>query len=96
MLHFLYAAISLSPNSIGLPTSTPDLGAAMANAVKLLMGLIGSLSIIFVVVGGIQIATGGGNPARLKQGRETVLLALTGLGIAMAAYGIVTFVVSYL
>jgi hypothetical protein len=90
------AAISLKATDIGLPTSTPNVGSALTNTITLLMTLVGSLSVIFIIVGGLQIALGGGNPARLKQGRETIIFASVGLAVAIGAYGIVRFVLGYL
>ncbi|HSX02837.1 MAG TPA: hypothetical protein VLI05_06030 [Candidatus Saccharimonadia bacterium] len=99
MMHFwahLLAAFNLKATDVGLPTSTANVGNALTNTITLLTGFIGSLSVIFIIVGGLQIALGGGNPARLKQGRETIIFACVGLAIAIGAYGIVRFVLGYL
>jgi hypothetical protein len=86
------AALSVNPNQIGVPTSTGDLGSGMTKVVSLLIYLIGSLSIIFLIVGGLQLALSGGSPARVKQGRETILYSCVGLVIAIAAQAVVLFI----
>ena len=92
MHSLLLAAISLSPTDVGLPTSTGRITDIVINVTKLLMALIGSLSVIFVIVGGIQMAAAAGNPKNFARGRETVLYAVVGIIVAIAAYGIVSFV----
>ena len=93
---YLAAAITVKGTDIGLPTSTNNLGAGLTNAITLLMSLIGGLSLIFVIVGALQIVLGGGNPARLKQGRETIIFAAVGIVVSIGAYAILKFVLGYL
>jgi hypothetical protein len=88
----LAAAISIKANEVGLPTSTQDIGQGFANAVKLLIGLSGSLAVVFLVVGGIQMVASAGDPKRFAQGRESVIYAVVGLIIAISAFAIVQFV----
>jgi hypothetical protein len=92
MHSLLLAAISLSPTDVGLPTSTGSITDVIVNVTKLLMTLIGSLSVIFIIVGGIQMASAAGNPKNFARGRETVLYAVVGIIIAIGAYGIVSFI----
>ena len=59
---------------------------------QLAMSVMGSLAVIFIIVGGIQMAASAGDPKRFQRGRETVLYACVGLAIAISALAIVTFV----
>ncbi|MDR0979857.1 MAG: pilin [Candidatus Nomurabacteria bacterium] len=43
----------------------------------------GIIAVIFIVVGGIQVVTSGGDPAKAKRGRHTMLFAVIGLIIAL-------------
>jgi hypothetical protein len=79
-------------NSIGIPKSTANIGAALTNVTNILMSIIGMLAIIFIIVGGLQMALAAGNSKRFAQGRETVLYASVGLAIAIAAFAIVKFI----
>lgn len=95
--HWLWlAAIRLNPDEIGLPNSTTDVGSGITKIIQLLFVLIGSLAVIFMIIGGLQITTAAGNPARLKQGRESVIYAAVGLVVSMGAYALVTFISSTL
>lgn len=86
------SAVSIKANEIGLPTSTTNIGDAIANIVRLLMSLIGMLAIVFIIVGGLQLVYSTGDPARVKRGRETLIYACVGLVVAIASYAIVTFI----
>ena len=86
------AAISVSANDVGLPTSTSTLSDAIANIIKLLMGLIGSAAVIFIIVGAIEIIASNGEPKRYNRGRETLLYAIIGVIVSIAAYGAVSFI----
>jgi len=91
-LHWLLGAISLNPTDIGLPNSTGSLSAAIANTIKLLMILIGSLSVIFIIIGGLQMVGSNGDPKNFARGRETVLYSVVGIVVAVSAYAIVSFI----
>ena len=49
----------------------------------------GVAAVIFIVVGGIQLATSEGDPAKTKKGRSTVLFSVIGLIVALLASFIV-------
>ncbi len=93
-LLYLLAAnpFNIKAEDIGLPNTTQNLGDATSRIVYLLVYLIGGLSIIFIIVGGLQMVTSGGSPQRFKQGRETVLYAVVGLVVAIASFSIVSFI----
>ena len=102
-MHWLMAAAcnsqstnpyNISASDIGIPcSSTPDLGSAVAHAVALLMALMGGLALLFIVVGGLQYVLSAGNPQRASRARETILYASIGLGVAIAGYAIVAFII---
>lgn len=94
--HFypLAAVISIKATDVGLPVSTPTVGGALAVTINILIALIGMLSVVFIVVGGIKIVVSNGDPARYKSGRETVTYAIVGVILAILAYSAVIFIAS--
>lgn len=62
--------------------------------VDIMLFLIGAISVLMVVVGGIRYVTSGGDPQQVKAAKDTVLYAVIGLVIAILAYAIVSFVVN--
>jgi hypothetical protein len=85
-------AIKVTCAEIGIgncSAKTPTLSAGFANIANVLILLIGMLAVVFVIVGGLQIASSAGDPKRYKQGRDTLQYALVGVVLAIAAYAIV-------
>ena len=58
------------------------------------IGLTGGLSLLFVVVSGIQILIAYGNEEKIGAAKKTLTWALVGLVIAILSYAIVQIVVS--
>jgi len=87
---FLLSAIS-APASLGGPASFADLARIVTNA---LLGIAGSLSVIFLIVGGIMYTTSAGNESTTKKAKSTITGAIVGLIICLMAYAIVTFVLT--
>jgi amino acid transporter len=78
-------------NTVGIPNSTGNLSQAVANFTNLGLVLIGALAVVFIIVGGIQYITSSGDPAQVKNAKNTILYAIIGLVVAAAAYAIVSF-----
>ena len=81
----------IDPNSVGIPNSTATLGDAVAKFTNLGLYVVGFLSVIFMIVGGLQYIFSGGNSQRTKQARETLLYSAIGLVVAGSAYALVIF-----
>jgi hypothetical protein len=92
LISHLANAYSLKATDIGLPNTSDNIGDSMTRIVGILVYLIGGLSIIFIIVGGIQMVVSSGSPNRVAQGRETIIYAAVGLVIAIGSYAIVTFI----
>jgi hypothetical protein len=82
----------INPNEIGVPTTITTPGQGLAKVVALLMQIIGLLSVVMIIVGGLLMVLASGNPARFKQGREAVIYAIVGIAIAISGYAIVTYI----
>ncbi len=95
MLHHLLLGLSVTATEIGVPSSTSDIGAGLGNAIKLIMGIMGGLAIVFLLIGSIQMALSAGDTKRYTDARNTILYAVVGLVVAIGAYAIVTFVTTY-
>lgn len=80
-----------NPDDVGLPQVSLNAGTILAitNTVTFIAG---ALAVIFVIVGGIQYATAGGNPARAAKARSTLTYAVLGLIIAVLARALINFV----
>jgi hypothetical protein len=73
---------------------TASLGTIFKNVVNILLYVIGALSVIMLIVGGIRYATSAGNSNSVTAAKSTIMYALIGLVIAVLAYAIVNFVLT--
>lgn len=82
-------------NIFGISVSLTDfgsLGAILLAIPKILMWVVGVISVIFVIVGGIQYIASAGSPDAIKRAKSTIVMALAGLAVAvgsLAIYGLV-------
>jgi hypothetical protein len=57
-----------------MPTVAAFIGTIVNNAIM----LAGVIAFIFIIIGGFGIITGGGDPKKLGQGRQTLTMAVIG------------------
>jgi len=58
--------------------------------------LIGAISVIMLIYGGIRYTTSGGNAASVTAAKNTILYAIVGIVVAVLAFAIVNFVLGQL
>lgn len=64
--------------------------------VNTLIFILGIVSVIMIVVGGIRLTTSGGDSSGVKAGRETIIYSVAGLVVAILSFAIVNFVLGRL
>lgn len=62
--------------------------------VKILLFLIGVLSVIMLIYGGIQYTLSSGDSGKVTNAKNTILYAIVGLVVAILSYAIVSFVLT--
>ena len=88
---------NISCGSVGnCPAQATTLSGGFASIAHTLIILIGMLAVIYVIVGGLQIALSAGDAKRYKQGRDSLQYALVGVALAIMAYAIVDGIASAL
>ncbi|HSX58449.1 MAG TPA: hypothetical protein VLE47_04240 [Candidatus Saccharimonadales bacterium] len=68
--------------------SFPNLGQLMSNALALLFFFAGLLTFVFIVIGGIQWITAGGDVKAAQAARDRITAAVVGLIVVVAAFAI--------
>ena len=81
-------------SSMAFAQSIPNPGPASFTAlldsiVKYVSGLIATLAVIMIVIAGILYLTSAGIPSRTEAAKKTLLYAVAGIAVALAASGIV-------
>lgn len=63
---------------------------------NVLLFIIGAISVIMIIVGGIRYTTSNGDANRVTAAKNTIMYAIVGLVVAIVAYAIVDFVIDQL
>lgn len=80
-------------------TGLPIIGAGpseLHQILQLTLGVLAALAVLFVVIGGLRFVMSEGDPQATTKARNTMIYALVGLIVAIAAEGLVTFVLKRL
>ena len=81
----------------GIKTSkVGDAGTLVSTITNALLFIIGAISVIMIIVGGIRYVISNGDSTQITAAKNTILYAVIGLVIAVLAYAIVRFVVDNL
>ncbi len=60
---------------------------------NVLLFLIGAISVIMLIIGGIRYVVSGGDSSAVQAAKNTILYAIVGVVVALLAYAVVNFVV---
>ncbi len=60
---------------------------------NVLLFIIGAISVIMIIIGGIRYVVSGGNSASVTAAKNTILYAVVGIIVAILAFALVNFVV---
>lgn len=69
-----------------------DINGLIENVVKTLLFIVGVLSVIMIIVSGIQYITSAGDSAKTNKATQGLIYSIAGLIIAIMAYAITYFV----
>lgn len=64
------------------------------NASKIILGVVGALTLAMFVWGGVTLLISGGNTEAVKKGKDTLVASVIGLVIVFGSYTIINFVVN--
>jgi len=90
--------VALAANSIGVPqpdqAKIDDIGKLISSGVSLAIIIAGVLVFAFLVWGGIQWITSGGDKTKTEEARNRITAALVGLAIVAASWALIK-IISY-
>ena len=78
------------------PKPTDGGSDALNTALNITFGILGSISLIVIIISGIRLMTSGGNPDAIGKLRNTLIYAAIGLVVALTAAGILNLVLGRL
>jgi uncharacterized membrane protein len=65
-------------------------------ATDTLLYIIGALSVVMIIVGGLRYVISAGDPKKTADAKNTIVYAISGVVVAVLAFAIVTFVTTAL
>lgn len=74
-------------------TNISGVTSLLTNAITIASMIAGSVSVIFIIVGGIQYITSGGGDG-VKKAKTTLSMAILGLVISLTAFFVVNFLIA--
>jgi hypothetical protein len=86
------AAQGSSTTSCLFTNTTGCTSGIFTNIVNILLYIIGAISVIMLIYGGIRYTISGGDSSAVTAAKNTILYAIVGLIVAVLAYAIVNFV----
>ena len=63
-------------------------------AINVVLGMVGVVSVVMIIIGGIQFVSSKGDAAKTTKARNTILYSVVGLVIALLAFAVVNFVLT--
>ena len=70
-------------------------GPLIQTVINILLTILGMTAVVMIVIGGIRYTTSNGDSSAIKSAKDTILYSVIGLIVAILAYTIVNFVVSW-
>lgn len=99
----LGTAISAIDTFLGQKIEGQTLGSEMisgsvseivGDALKVFLGIVGSLALVIFIFGGIMWMTSGGNPEKIKKAQGTLVWSILGMMVIFLSYVIVSMVIT--
>jgi hypothetical protein len=74
--------------------STPSAGDIVKNIINVLLFIVGAISVVMIIAGGIMYTTSNGDSANVTKAKNTLTYAIVGLGVSFVAFAVVNFVIT--
>jgi hypothetical protein len=81
-------------STVPLPNKSPTV--ILGNIVSILLGLVGSLALLALVLGGVMYVVSLGDEAKTKKAKNVIFWAIGGLSIAILSFAIIKTVTGFL
>lgn len=77
-------------------TNSSSVTRLLGTLTNTLLFIAGAIAVVMIVLGGLKYITSNGNADQVKSAKNTIMYAVIGLVVAIAAYAIVGFVIDQL
>lgn len=77
-------------------TEGSDISSVIRIIVNVLLFIVGIVSVVMIIIGGIRYTTSGGNATAVTAAKNTILYSIVGLVVAFIAFAVVNWVINLL
>ena len=81
-----------NPGEENVPQDLFGTGSIFTTIVNILLFIIGAISVIMLIFGGIRYTTSGGDSGAVTSAKNTIMYAIIGLVVAFLAFAVVNWV----
>lgn len=74
-------------------SNSDKLPSVIQNILNGIIGVAGVIAVIYVIIGGINYMTSGGDTGKLEKAKKTILYACIGLAVCALSFAIVNFAI---
>ena len=85
--------VGVGANQAKTEDSADSLDVTITGVINVILYVLGALAVAFIIYGGIKYTMSGGDSAKVKSAKDTIMYAVVGLIVAILAYAIVNFVI---
>lgn len=71
----------------------PDTSTSLSTILSIVFAVTAAIALLMIVIAGFRFVIAGGNSEDMARARMTIIYAVVGLLVSMAAFSIVTFVI---
>jgi hypothetical protein len=86
-------ACAADPNSTICKNKDQEIGPIITTVINVLLFIVGIISVIMIIVGGIMYTTSAGDSGTVTKAKNTIMFAVIGLIVAFLAFAIVNWVI---
>ena len=81
---------------VGQPAELFGSAGVLTSLTGVLLYIVGALSVIMIILGGLRYVVSGGNTASVTAAKNTILYAVVGIVVSLLAYAMVNFILGAL
>jgi len=85
------AQVKVSQSELDIPQTSLSSG-GLHSALQIVFAIAGGVALLIIIVAGLRFVLSQGDPQNVSKARNTIIYAVIGLIICIAAFSIVTFV----
>ena len=94
MLNALFSTTAINAGNLPNQNAGGVDSSSLQHILTIVFGVVGSLAFLVIVLAGLRYITAAGDAQKTAEAKNTIVYALVGLVIAIAAEAIVAFVVN--